>query len=248
MLESCVHQGAGLQRMAALAQARLVAMVSHGQQQGELPLLWGLCHAWVDMGLSVLVLDGHAHESERNPGLLQRIADGSTGLPDDTEANAWTVLPAAEGLLALSHPGAQALLTLAELFAHYAVVLVYADAGLLGQGLKRSGLTPLVVVPPMKSALLSAYQALKQLLLDAQLRPTVANIALPLTHPPSMPSNDSPHPLQLCAAAHLGYEFRPMTVLASVQDDRSREGLGRLALALLENAVLLERRPVERMH
>jgi hypothetical protein len=247
MLEPYVNQAAGLQQMTPQAASRLVGVTSHGQQQGELPLLWGLCNAWVDMGFSVLVLDGHAQESAHNPGLSQLLANPQTRFEDDDGAISWSVLPAASGFDQLAQKGYSAA-TLGDLFPNYAVVLIYASASTMTRLLKRSGLVPLLVVSPLKSSSLSAYQALKQLLLDAQLRPTVANIALPNAANATMPNTSQAHPLQHCAHTFLGYDIRPLTITASAQADNSRDSINRLALELLESAVMLERHPLERMH
>lgn len=247
MLEPYVNQAAGLQLMAPQAASRLVGVTSHGQQQGEMPLLWGLCNAWVDMGLSVLVLDGHTHESAHNPGLSQLLSNPQARFADAEDSISWSVLPAASGFDQLARQGFPAA-ALGELFPNYAVVLIYASAATMTRLLKRSGLAPLLVVSPLKSSSLSAYQALKQLLLDAQLRPTVANIALPNAANATMPNTSPAHPLQHCAHTFLGYDIRPLTITASAQADSSRDGINRLALELLENAVMLERHPSERMH
>lgn len=247
MLEPYVNQAAGLQLMAPQAASRLVGVTSHGQQQGELPLLWGLCNAWVDFGMSVLVLDGHTQESARNPGLSQLLDNPQARFEDDDDAVSWAVLPAAVGFEQLAL-GDFSTATLGALFPNYAVVLVYADALTMTRLLKRSGLAPLLVVSPLKSSSLSAYQALKQLLLDAQLRPTVANIVLPVAPHANMPDTARIHPLQQCAQTFLGYAVRPLTITASASAERSRDDINRLALELLENAVLLERHPQQRMH
>lgn len=247
MLEPYVNQAAGLQLIAHQTAARLVGVTSHGQQQGEMPLLWGLCNAWIDLGLSVLVLDGHAQESALNPGLSQLLDNPQARFTNDEVSISWSVLPAANGFDQLAQQGFSPA-TLGELFPNYAVVLIYASASTMTRLLKRSGLAPLLVVSPLKSSSLSAYQALKQLLLDAQLRPTVANIALPIAANATMPNMPHATPLQHCAQTFLGYDFRPLTITASAQAERSRDGINRLALELLENAVMLERHPSERMH
>jgi hypothetical protein len=127
MLEPCVNQAAGLQSLLAPVVPRLVAVASHGQQQAELPLLWALCNSWVDMGLSVLVLDGHAQESANNTGLMQLFDNPLERCQGANESIAWSVLPAAQGFARLC---AQALpaAALGELFQNYSVVLVYASA------------------------------------------------------------------------------------------------------------------------
>lgn len=247
MLEPGLSQAAGLQIMAPHIAPRLVGVTSHGQQQGELPLLWGLCNTWVDMGFSVLVLDGHATESTQNPGLSQLLDNPQARFDDDADAASWAVLPAAAGFEQLAQQGFSTT-TLGHLFPSYAVVLIYAGAATMTRLLKRSGLAPLLVVSPLKSSTLSAYQALKQLLLDAQLRPTVANIALPSAAQAIMPNTSPAQHLQHCVQTFLGYAIRPLTILASAHPDQAQDGLTRLALELLENALLLERHPLQRMH
>jgi hypothetical protein len=245
MLEPCVNQAAGLQSLAPQLAPKLVAVASHGEQQGELPLLWSLCTTWVDMGLPVMVLDGHTSESDQNPGLLQMLADPMGHFSDAQEAVSWSVLPAAQGFAQLSAPGFNSH-TVGNLFQNYGVVLLYANADTLTDLVKGSGLAPLLVVAPLKASSLSAYQALKRLLLDAQLRPTVANIALvpnALTAMPSPAQN-----LQNCAMTFLGFAVKPITVSAMANADDSREEINRLALQLLESAIFLERHPLQRTH
>lgn len=248
MLEPCVNQAAGLQSLLAQAVPRLVAVASHGQQQAELPLLWALCNSWVDMGLSVLVLDGHAQESANNTGLTQLFDNPLERCQGANESIAWSVLPAAQGFARLC---AQALpaAALGELFQNYSVVLVYASASTMTGLFKNSGLEPLLVLPPLKSSSLTAYQALKQLLLEARLRPTVANIALSSVASPSMPNSAPSNHLQQCAMAFLGYQVRPITVSAGAPaTDSTQDGIHRLSLQLLENALMLERHAAQRVH
>lgn len=248
MLENCVNQAAGLQTLVPQLAPRLVAVASHGQQQGELPLLWALCNAWVDMGLSVLVLDGHAQESPKNAGLAHLLDNPLERFQSTDESVSWSVLPAALGFERLDKQGKPSA-ALAELFHNYAVVMVYANTQTLTGLFKQSGLAPLLVLPPLKAASLTAYEALKQLLQKAQLHPTVANIALPAIGSPTMPYSTPSQHLQQCALAFLGYQVRPITVSAGGQaNNNAPDGVNRLALQLLENAVLLERHPSERMH
>lgn len=247
MLEAGVHQAAGLLALASPGGPRLVAVSSHGKQQGELPLLWGLCQTWVELGHSVLVLDGHAQESPQNPGLLQQLESPPGHCAAPGEAGSWTVMAGAHGLAELSISEA-ASAYLASLFPDFSVILVYADAALLTRLFKHSGLAPLVVLPPLRAASLSAYQAVKQLLLDAQLRPTVANIALSPAANATMSALSPAQQLQHCAMNFLGYVIRPFTIHASSQDERWRDDLNRLALQLLENALILERNPTQQVH
>ena len=245
MLDVCVNQAAGLSGLARQPMTRLVAVVSHGQQHGELPLLWSLCSTWVDMGLSVVVLDGHSRESETNPGLLQMLGTTQRYSHGDPEPSPWSVLPAALGIGRLKNSGLF-LHTVDALFQDTGVVVVYADAPSATALLKGSGLSPLLVVPPLKAASLTAYQALKQLLLDAGLEPTVANIHLPTVRTQTLPTPDQT--LQDCAQAFLGYTLHPISLTAMASGNQSNEEINRLARHLLENAVMLEPHPADRTH
>jgi hypothetical protein len=245
MFDACINQAAGLQCLAPQLAPKLVAVVSHGQQHGELPLLWSLCSTWVDMGLPVMVLDGHAQESEMNPGLVHKLTDPGAGIHEEQVAQAWTVLPAALGFEQLSEPGFNSGMV-ADLFQNYGVVLLYAGAATLTGLIKGTGLAPLLVVAPLKASSLTAYRALKQLLLDARVRPTVANIALVAnaTATVSQPTQN----LQDCAMTFLGLDIKPITLSALAKADDSHDEINRLALQLLESAVFLERHPLPRTH
>lgn len=247
MLDLGVNQAAGLLTLAPHLGPRLVAVTSHGQQQGELPLLWGLCQTWVEMGLSVLVLDGHAQESLQNPGLLQHIDSPSGRCAEPNEVGVWSVLAAAQGFAELSKSIAAGGV-LGRLFPDYSVILVYAGTATISGLFKHTGLAPLLVLPPLKASSLSAYQALKQLLLDAQLRPSVANIALSSVANAPMPNHSPAHQLQRCAMDFLGYAIRPITITAASQGEGWRDDLHRLALQLLENALILQRHPEQGLH
>ena len=71
MHNSPINQAAGLMGINQSQRPRLTAFVSHGDAASELPLLWKLCAAMVDLGYSVTVLDGTAPETGHNPGLEQ---------------------------------------------------------------------------------------------------------------------------------------------------------------------------------
>jgi hypothetical protein len=247
MLDPCIGQAAGLQGLALQQAPRLVALASHGQQQGELPLLWGLCGSWVDMGLSVIVLDGHSQESTQNPGLSQLLSDPTRRLTDDDDHATWSVIPAANGLQALC--SADILSTpIVELFKNYSVILLYTNAESTSRLLKGHELAPVLLVPPALISAVSAYQALKQLILDGKLRPTVANIVPDQTAMMPIPTSLPAKHVMDCASIFLGYSVKPLNITASAQTDRSQGDVSRLAVQMLENALLMKRQPYERVH
>jgi hypothetical protein len=247
VLEPCVTQAAGLQGLALQMAPRLIAVTSHGQQQGELPLLWGLCARWVDMGLSVMVLDGHTPETMKNPGLANLLNNPLDRAGDDDRQVSWKVLAAADGLKQLSSHDLLAG-SMGELFKNFAVVLIYAGANDLSRLLKGSTLAPLLVVPPARSSTVTAYTALKQLLMNGRLRPTVANITLEPNMSMPAPTFLPVQQLMDCAANFLGYHISPIFIEASAKGGRSQSDVDHLALQLFENALLMEQRLTQRVH
>lgn len=251
MLEACVNQAAGLQGLALQATPRVMAMASHGQQQGELPLLWRLCATLADLGYPVMVLDANAVESADNPGLLQRLAGESQRGADADEPGAWSVLPSALGLQQLIRQGnrcTRPLDPLGTVLANYGVVVIYACAEVLTQLLPGSSIEPLLTVSPVKMSSVTAYQSLKQLLLKAGLRPTVANIALGSNTVHPSVTQLPVHHLQECALSFLGYRLDALTIEAQQPDDQITDDIHRLAMRLLENAMPLSRLATARNH
>ena len=242
MLEMCVNQGAGLQRMALQAAPRVMALASHGNQQGELPLLWSLCATLDDLGYSVAVLDASAAESGANPGLAQLLDDAAWRGDERDAPWSWSVIPAALGLerLCARQPvRGLALAPLEGLFEGFGVIVIYAGAEVLTRLLPDSGISPLLTVSEHKMSALTAYQALKQMLLNAGLRPTIATWA-------DAPDSDSAltrHPpvnkLQECSMNFLDYRPDSLALLAPQAGHDSSDDMHRLALRLLENAMPL---------
>lgn len=244
MLERCVNQAAGLQRLASQSTPRVMAMASHGSQQGELPLLWSLCCTLVEFGYPVAVLDASTPESAANPGLLQLLDDADWRADAQGAPLAWTVIPAALGLqrLGARPPGpGPALSPLGGLLERFGVVIIYADADVLSRLLPDSGIAPLLTVAPVKMSPVTAYRALKQMLLSAKLRPTIAYLECA---PDSTAALAKPSPmnnLQECAMTFLDYRLDSMAVRVLAPQDGRSDDVRRLALRLLENAMPLHR-------
>lgn len=239
MLDACVTQAAGLALIAAQNTTRVIAMASHGDQRDELPLLWSLCSTMVDFGYSVAVLDATTAESPHNPGLEHLLDELHWHGNEVTDQMPWSVIPAAHGLDQLSRQalGAdRALRQLGELFPHHGVLLIYAPTEVLVSLLPGSGIEPLLAVSSVQQSLVSAYQALKQLLLVAKLRPTIASImpfpvrnALDLSQAMSQRLRD-------CAMTYLGYQVDNLLVPTPQADAPPSDEINRLSLRLLENA------------
>lgn len=242
MLETCINQGAGLRGIAKQTAPRVIAMASHGDQQGELPLLWSLCSTLVEFGYPVAVLDATTVESDDNPGLAQLMDD--VYWPGDltSEALSWSVVPAALGLQRLGarrSAGGLPLDPLSGLFQSFGVIVIYARADVLTLVLPDSGIEPLLTVSPAKMSPVTAYQALKQMLLDAKLRPTIASIVPEPLSKAGVTSYSPVENLQKCAMTFLGYRLDSLLIRTAQAQDRPSDDMHRLALRLLENAMPL---------
>lgn len=244
MLEMGVHQGCGLQRMALQAAPRVMALASHGHEHGELPLLWSLCATLDELGYSVAVLDASAAESVANPGLLQLLDDSAWRGDEEDAPWSWSVIPAALGLERLcvrpSAPGL-ALAPLGGLLEGFGVIVIYAGAEVLSRLLPDSGVSPLLTVSARKMSAVTAYQALKQMLLNAGLRPTIATWADPSGPESTLACPPPVHKLQECSMNFLDYRPDSLAVRAPQAGHDSSDDMHRLALRLLENAMPLPR-------
>lgn len=242
MLETGFNQGAGLRGIASQSAPRIIAMASHGDQQGEQPLLWSLCSTLVDIGYPVAVLDATTVESADNPGLEQLLNDAYWPGDLSSDALSWSVIPAARGLhqLGVKKPGHSLPLDpLNGLFQSFGVIVIYARSEVLTLLLADSGIEPLLTVSPAKMSPVTAYQALKEMLLKAKLRPTIASV-MQETLPASSRASHSPvENLQKCAMTFLGYRLDSLVVRTDQPLDRPSDDMHRLALRLLENAMPL---------
>ena len=242
MLDYSVNQASGLIGLGAQPGPRMLAVVSHGDEQAELPLLWQLCLSLVNFGYSVTVLDATTKESESNPGLAQLLEDSRWSGDEDRQAGAWVVLPASLGIQSLSSKAAQkqqSLAQLGNLFTPGSVVILYCKVEWMIPLIGESTIEPLLVVSPMRNSLLTSYLALKRLLITGKLKPTIVNmISEPppalSTHPQSVAAS-----LSECARRFLGHEVRALDIAEQLDEEPQYGETQRLALRLLESAVAL---------
>lgn len=243
MLEACANQAIGLQAMALRASPRMLALASHGDPASELPLLWNLCSTLAELGYSVLVLDATHSESAQSPGLEQLI-DGTGATRDRLDPLVpWTILPAAIGLKRLcqaSAAGQASLRKLTGLSQSCSVMILYASASTLVSLLPHSGVTPLLAVAGGKKALVSAYQALKLLLLNGGLRPSIACMLESIESERMESDLALNRNLQDCAMTFLGYQLQSVNLGDDLADESSAATLRALALRLVENGLPLE--------
>ena len=180
MREQAISQAAGLMDMGPRSGTRLMAMVCHGDEQAELPLLWTLCAALTNLKHQVTVLDGTKLESQDNPGLEQILDYSHWKVEAEDNLAPWGILPARQGLHTLAAASSSANWTSAlqssPLQAPNAVVIVYAPAELLTSLALQTGVTPLLALSSGKTSLMTSYLALKRLLINTHRVPTIAHV------------------------------------------------------------------------
>lgn len=249
MLDACVTQGAGLQGLSSQTSPRLVVMASHDDRPSELPLLWSLCAAWSDLGYPVVVLDATQAESPANSGLQQLLNPNGRpeDMPREATDTAWSIYPAAIGLRQLctasqhADDNAAPLEALEYLFQSYDVVLLYANAHMLASSLPDSSIEPLLAISTNERSVLTAYQALKQLVLNGRLQPTIVSMVDASDQSSLAWCHNMNKSLQGCAMNFLGQQITTLSVDMQQADEDAPRDVNRLALRLLESG--MPRRP-----
>jgi hypothetical protein len=236
-----LNQAVGLLGLAAPQPAQLLAVVAHGDERSEQPLLWQLSNALAKLGYGVTVLDATVSESADNPGLLQLLDYQFKHSPQEDDVLDWNVLPAALGLKSLCALGtkpAHSLQRLGEAFQADGVVLLYAGVEGMINLLSDSDLRPLLSVSCEKSSLLTSYLALKRLLRKARLEPTILNMMR------NDPQGDNvvgvAQALRECARNFLNYEVQPILIDPAQPELQLDADMRRLATRLLEHALPLQ--------
>jgi hypothetical protein len=242
VLDHSHHQAAGLLDLAIRPSPQLIAMVSHGDDAVELPLLLQICTALTRLGHSVTVLDGTVQETPDNPGLAQ-LCDNQIPPVTESDSPSWSVLPARLGLQTLSAAngaGLNALTSTGRLFAQDQVVVLYSTTPILAQLLHGSHIRPVLAVSAAGTSLLTSYLALKRLLLKGLLEPTIVNVVDNVQTGISAAPQRTPTSLNDCAKYFLNYEVNALNIAASSNEDRPSADIERLVLGLLENALALQ--------
>nr|WP_315466357.1 hypothetical protein [uncultured Rhodoferax sp.] len=238
MHERSPTQAAGLIDLARPPTPKFLAMVSHGDEQAELPLLLRICATLAGFGYNVTVLDGSVLETEENPG-LEQLLNFTFAAPSHGDTPGWSILPACLGLQSLcaaKRPGAPGIAECGTFFHHESIVIAYANAHSLTPLVMGSQVRPLLAMSAAKASLLTSYLALKRLLLKAKVEPTIVNIVDP-SHTARTSTLTS---LSDCARHFLNYEVSPLNIDAPVGDDLPSPSIERLSLGLLESAMPLE--------
>jgi hypothetical protein len=242
MLDYHASQAAGLHGLApSPGSALLLAMVSHGDDRAELPLLWRLCAQWVELGYAVTVLDGTTFESADNPGLAQLLDLDYPGGCENLCEPTWTIIPSAAGLQTLCEMPdgrSRSLQRLEALFQQEGIVIVYSRSDWLVQLLGDSGVAPLLAVSCARNSLLSSYLALKRLLIKGRLEPTIVHVAHGAGSTELSRSGAVALNLTECARNFLDFEVKS-TSIALANPEIQGEEVAHLARRLLEGALPL---------
>jgi hypothetical protein len=241
MLDTSHTQGAGLTTMVNHATPRLMAVASHGDTESEMQLLWRLCAALAELPVAPLVvLDGTATESAANPGLADMLRSGARASGSAVDGSAWCIIPSLAGLNQLSYDPTNTppLNRLAKLLRNQGVVIVYAKAEILGSLLAGSGVEPLLAVSTQHASRITAYQSLKRMLLNAELRPTIAAMVRGPMRDALAAGHMLSSSLQTCAKQFLGYQLNALTL--PTDTDIPSPDMRQLATRLFERAQPLQ--------
>jgi hypothetical protein len=241
MLDYHASQAAGLRGLAPSPGALCLAMVSHGDDRAELPLLWRLCSQWVELGYAVTVLDATTVESAKNPGLTQLLDRDYPGGSESLGEPTWTIIPSAVGLQTLCEMPAsrtRSLQRLEALFQQEGIVIVYSRSDWLVQLFGDSGVGPLLAVSCAKNSLLSSYLALKRLLLKGRLEPTIVHVLHGASSREISQSGAVALNLSECARNFLDFDVKSTSIALAAPESQS-DTIGHLARHLLEGALPL---------
>lgn len=239
MRDRPTNQAAGLLDFAVPQPPKLIAMVSHGDEHAELPLLLRICGALVGFGYTVTVLDGSVLETPDNPG-LQQLLNFSFVPPEHVESAHWSILPAGLGLQSLSQASHHQALGIAEcgwFFPPESVVIVYTSAHSVAALLQGSQVRPLLAMSEAKTSLLTSYLALKRLLIKGKVEPTIVNMVG--AGQPQRVSHTPITSLSDCAKHFLNYDVNLLHIPAPTSDAPTCAHIERLALGLLEHGMPL---------
>lgn len=241
MRDMPLNQAVGLMGLGAAQAPQLLAVVSHGDPRTELPLLWQLSNALSQLGYGVTVLDASMPESEHNPGLQQLLDSPFSHDTIEPDGPEWNVLPAALGIQTLCGLGskpAHSLQRLAQTFQTNGVVVLYAPVDALAKLLANTDVRPLLSLSCEKSSLMTTYLALKRLLRNARLEPTILNMMGSGSESRKGPASVA-HALSECARNFLGYDIKAVRIDPAQAESQLDAEMRRLATRLLESALPL---------
>jgi hypothetical protein len=242
MLDSHANQAEGLLGLVSQRGPRMLAVVNHGDEQAELPLLWQLCLALVSLGYAVTVLDATIRESASNPGLAELLDNEHWKDNTSRDTPAWLVLPAGKGiqnLCTLHASGLQSLQQLGQLFPHDGVVVLYSKVEWITPLITGTGIEPLLAVSQSRTSLITSYLALKRLLITGKLRPTIVNMIQDSGPTPTDLEQHILTSLSDCARRFLGQDVKAINILEQLSEESQNDDIQRLALRLMENALPL---------
>ncbi len=244
MLDTHRPQTQGLHGIPLRAAQHVIVVASHGDWQGELPLLWNLCSAWSAMSYSIAVLDATAAESDHNPGLQQLLNNIHVPLWDDDDCTNWAIFPAALGLeqlgaSVLAGATLEPIQVLGHLLENYEIILIYANALDLATCLPGSGIEPLLPVSMRQMSIVPAYQALKHLMVKGKLHPSTVAIVDTSNPAHLLSAHRVNKSIQDCAFNFLGEQIPALIAPSEPMDGQNANAIKTLALRLLERSVSL---------
>ena len=119
------------------------------------------------------------------------------------------------------------------------IVVLYCNVDWMVSLIGDWDVEPLLAVSPLKTSLLTSYVALKRLLITGQLKPTIVNMQQDPSRFSSASQSLDGVGLAGCARKFLGHELRTLDVAQEHGEASPCEAVQRLALRLLESAMVL---------
>ncbi len=248
MLDLPSTQAAGLLHLARGPGPLLLSVVSHGDERAELPLLWRLCTALVELGHPVWVLDATQSESADNPGLEQWLELSSRPSNTTRTAVEWAVVPSALGIAqicGLPYNRTAKLQVLGRHFEQHAIVVLYASASTQVQLLADTQAHPLLAASGDKSALLTSYLALKRLWVSGRLEPTILNMMPVSVTTGRNVTAGAMSNLEQCAKSFLGFDVNSIHLDPEADEKALHKAVRLLAMRMVESGLPLVSRPQE---
>ncbi len=195
-----------------------MAIVSHGDEQAELPLLWQLCLALVNFGYTVTVLDATTAgiRVQSRPGTAAEKTARWSGDEDRQPCPGQCSRPQRAFKALCAHPTSTRTAPLPSWDAclqgkyRHSVLQSRMDDS---AAWRLSNRTPASRFARVKTSLLTSYLALKRLLITGKLKPTIVNM-IPSRHLPvtSNKHASSVAGLRECAKTFLGYETKVLDI------------------------------------
>lgn len=230
-----MNQGLGLRSLAVATLPCVLSVLHHGDRTSEMSVLWQTCSGIQRLGYPLAVLDATADETAANPGLQGMLEHRHP--PALSGGSLWSVVPAANGIRQLLRQRSSALPTfdaIRKLFHEFSALVIYADAETMAGITLPTQSCPVVAISLEMPSLLSAYNGLKQLTSQTNIRRAALVTVKEPDSPRYLPQRIA-NSLQHCTMKYLKCSLQHFDASLSVGGENQSEALRQLIVQLLSN-------------